>query len=109
MTTVFPQAPITLGEWVYGQLNPVVKIVPPEQIVPFNTTPQALVHQQYQMLEQSETSAIVVGLRLAGYEVKIKGRGVRILSILPDSLAKDVLQVGDIILGLNGKPVRTPL
>jgi PDZ domain-containing protein len=107
MTTIFPQTPITLGEWVYGQFSPVVKIVPPEQIVPFNTTPQALVHQQYQMLEQSETSAIVVGLRLAGYEVKINGRGVRILSILPDSLAKDVLQVGDIILGLNGKPVRT--
>jgi PDZ domain-containing protein len=107
MTTVFPQTPITLGEWVYGQFSPVVKIVPPEQIVPFNTTPQALVHQQYQMLEQSETSAIVVGLRLAGYEVKIKGQGARIVSILPDSLAKDVLQIGDIILGLNGSPVTT--
>jgi PDZ domain-containing protein len=107
LTTVIPQTPITAGEWVYGQLSPVVEIVPPEQIVPPGTTAQALAHQEYQMLDESEATAIVEGLRLAGYDAKIEGRGARVVSILPDSLAKGVLQPGDVIIGLNGRPIRT--
>jgi PDZ domain-containing protein len=107
LTTVIPQTPITAGEWVYGQLSPVVNIVPPEQIVPPGTTAQALAHQEYQMLDESETTAIVEGLRLAGYDATIEGKGTRVVSILPDSPAKGVLQPGDVIIGLNGQPITT--
>jgi PDZ domain-containing protein len=107
LTTVIPQTPITAGEWVVGQLSPMVKIVPPEQIVPPGTTAQALAHQEYQMLDESETTATVEGLRLAGYNATIEGKGARVVSIVPDSPAKGVLQPGDIIIGLNGQPIRT--
>ncbi len=107
LTTVIPQTPITAGEWVVGQLSPAVKIVPPEQIVPPGTTAQALAQQEYQMLDESETTAIVEGLRLAGYDATIEGKGARVVSILPDSPAKGVLQAGDVIVGLNGQPIRT--
>jgi PDZ domain-containing protein len=107
LTTVIPQAPITTGEWVFGQLSPVVRIVPAEQIVPEGTTPQELARQGFQMLDQSETAAIVVGLRLAGFPVKAEGKGVLVASILADSPSNGVLQPGDVITGLNGEAITT--
>jgi PDZ domain-containing secreted protein len=81
LTSVIPQAPITAGEWLIGHLSPVVKIVPPASVVPDNTTPQELAKQGFQMLDQSETTAIVVGLRLAGYQTEMVGKGVEISTI----------------------------
>ena len=107
LTTVIPQTPITIGEWVYGQLSPVVKIVPPEQIVPPDTTAQAVVRQNYQMLTESETVALAVGLRLAGYNVKMVGQGARVVSILPNSPSRGMLQPGDVIISLENKSIST--
>jgi PDZ domain-containing protein len=105
LTTVFSQTPISAGQWLFGQLSPVVKLVPPEQIVPPDTTAQELARQQYQMLDNSQMTAIAVGLQLAGYDVGIKGQGARILSVLPDSPAKSMLQPGDVIIGFDGEAI----
>lgn len=107
LTTVFPQAPITAGQWVYGQLSPVVKIVPPERIVPPDKTPQELAEEGNRMLDESRTLATVVALRMAGYDVQVAGEAAEVVSILPDSPAHDVLQPGDHIIALNDAPVRT--
>ncbi|MFQ5856967.1 MAG: site-2 protease family protein [Anaerolineae bacterium] len=106
LTTVFPQAPITAGQWAYGQLSPVVKIVPPERIVPRDTTPQELAEQGNRMLEESETIATAVALRLAGYDVEVVGEAAEVVSILPESPANEALQPGDRIIGLNGESIR---
>jgi PDZ domain-containing protein len=106
LTSVISQAPITAGEWLIGHLSPVVKIVPPASVVPDNTTPQELAKQGFQMLDQSETTAIVVGLRLAGYQTEMVGKGVEVVTIQPDSPAQGRLQPGDVITDLNGKPIR---
>jgi PDZ domain-containing protein len=107
LTSVLSQAPIIGGEWLVGQLSPVVKIVPPENIIPKNSTPQEIARQGYDQLDQSETAAIVVGLRLAGFKAYIVGKGAVVMSILPDSPASAMLHPGDVIVGLNGKPIRT--
>lgn len=108
LTSVITQAPITAGEWFIGLLSPAVKIVPPETIVPQNTTPREVARQGYQMLDESENTAIVVGLQQANYDAVMIGKGVRVLSIEPDSLARGLLQPGDTIMTLNGKPIQTP-
>jgi len=107
LTTVISQAPITAGEWFLGQVTPVVQIVPPEQVVPKNTTPQQQATQDFQMLDNSETTAIAVGLRLAGYSTAAVGRGAQVVSILPESHANRLLQPEDVITALNGHPVQT--
>jgi PDZ domain-containing protein len=106
LTSVISQAPITAGEWLIGHLRPIVKVVPPASVVPDSTTPQELAKQGFQMLDQSETTAIVVGLRLAGYQTEMVGKGVEVVTIQPDSPAQGRLQSGDVITGLNGKPIR---
>ncbi|HTX78279.1 MAG TPA: S16 family serine protease [Longilinea sp.] len=107
LVTVLSQAPITAGEWVLGQVDPAFEIVPPEQVTPKNTTPQQQAKQDYQMLDTSETTAIAVGLKLAGYPTALVGKGVQVDGILPDSHANGILQVGDIITALDGKTVQT--
>ena len=107
LVTVISQAPITAGEWLAGKVSPVLQIVPPEQVTPKNTTPQQQAKQDYQMLDNSETTAIAVGLRLAGYPSVMLGKGVQVDAILPGSHANGVLKIGDIIVGLNGNPIQT--
>ncbi len=107
LTSVLTQAPITAVEWLAGQITPAIKIVPPEIIVPKNTSVQEVARQGVQMLDQSETTAVVVALRQAGYAVETTGTGVVVVSIEPDSPSNGILQPGDVITGLNGKPVQT--
>jgi PDZ domain-containing protein len=107
LVTVISQAPITAGEWLAGKVSPAFQIVPPEQVTPKNSSPQQQAKQDYQMLDSSETTAIAVGLRLAGYNSALVGKGVQVDAIVPGSHAIGVLQVGDVIVGLNGNPIQT--
>ena len=107
LTSVLVQAPITAGEWLLAQVSPAVKIVPVETVVPENTTPQDVARQGFQMLDESTTTAEVVGLRLAGYKADLVGKGVEVVGFQPDSLAQGPLESGDVITGLNGQTTRT--
>jgi Lon-like protease len=107
LTTVISQTPILAGEWAVAKFDPAMVILPPEQVVPKNTTPQEQAKQDYQMLDDSEATAITVGLRMAGYQTQMIGKGARVVSILPGSHANGILNIGDVITGLNGTPIQT--
>jgi PDZ domain-containing protein len=107
LTTVVSQAPITAGEWLVAQFDPAFQVVLPETVVPANTSLQKQAQQNYQMLNDSETTAIAVGLRLAGYSSVAVGRGAQVVSTLPGSHAAGLLQPGDIITGVNGISIQT--
>lgn len=107
LTTVVTQTPILLAQLIYGSLSPVITVVPPEQILPPDTSPQQFMQQSYRMLEDSETAAQIVALRRAGYDVQIVGQGIEVLNILPDSHANGRLQPGDVIVALDDERVRT--
>jgi Lon-like protease len=106
MVSVIPQAPILAGEWFYAQLDHSVLIQPQEEIVPKNSTAQKESQQSYQMLLDSDTTAIIVGLHLAGYPVDVND-GLTVISILPESPSNGILAPGDVIHGANGQTVVT--
>ena len=107
LVTVLSQAPITAGAWLLGQVDPAIQIVPPQFVTPRNTSPQQQAAEGYQMLDNSEKTAMAVGLRLAGYPQDTVGKGARVLSILPGSRASGLLQDGDVIDGMNGIAVHS--
>jgi PDZ domain-containing protein len=107
LTSVLEQAPITAGEWLAARLNPAVRIVSPQDITPSNITPQEQARQGFEMLDQSVSTAIGVGMQLAGYPATISGTGAQIVSILPESPANGPLAPGDVVTALNGHPIRT--
>jgi Lon-like protease len=71
ISSVILQSPILSAEWVYGHLDSSIKLMPQERIVPVTTTVQAVAKADYQMLLDSETTAAVVGLRMAGYPTDV--------------------------------------
>jgi PDZ domain-containing protein len=107
LTTVISHAPILAGEWMLAKIDPALKIVAPELVVPKNTSVQEQARQGYQMLDDSEATAITVGLRLAGYPSEMIGKGAKVESILSESHANGILQIGDVITALNGEPIQT--
>jgi len=107
LTSVVTQTSITAGEWLLAQVDPALKIVPPESLIPANETPQQQSQQDFQMLDQSESTAAVVGLRLAGYPAQEVSKGVLIVAVDPASPAITLLKSGDIITALNGVAIKT--
>jgi PDZ domain-containing protein len=107
LTSVIQQSPIPAGIWLYGKISPVLNILPPEKSNPNQPSPQETARQGFQMLDQSETIAAVVGLRLAGFNATEVGKGAGVVSVVHDSPSAGILTPGDIIQGLNGTPVHT--
>jgi len=105
LVTVIPQAPILAAEWVYAHFDHSIRITPPAQIIPKDKTPQNVSLEDYRMLLDSETTAIIVGLQLAGYPVEVNNDGVSILSVVPASPAAAVLEPDDIIIAVQGNTV----
>lgn len=107
LTTVVGQTPIFVAQWLVGQVDPAIMIVPPEQVVPPDTTPQELMAENVRMLDESEVVATVVALNLAGYDATLTGSGAYVTEVLPESLARGILLPGDMIVTLGGVAVRT--
>jgi PDZ domain-containing protein len=108
LVTVIPQAPILTAEWLYAHIDHAIQLQPQSRIVGEDDTAQNVSRQNYNMLRDSETTAVFVGLKLAGLPVEINTDGVAILSILPTSPSAGILQPDDIITELSGNPIVSP-
>ena len=108
LTTVIPQAPIVVGEWLYAKHDSAIQITAAKNIVSSDTTPQQVARQGLDDLQQSEQTAIVVGLNLAGYPASLQPVGAIIQTVDPQSKAAGILQPGDEITSVNGGAVHAP-
>jgi PDZ domain-containing protein len=106
LTSVVSQSPIPVGLWLLGQLTPTVRILPPEPRQANRPSLQETARQGFQMLDTSETTALIVGIQLAGYSASLQGKGVQVNGILPESHTVDLLQIGDVITACDGSPIQ---
>jgi PDZ domain-containing protein len=106
LTSVVQQSPIPAGVWYAARLIPSFKILPPEKKLPNQPSPQENARQGFRMLDQSEITAVAVGLKKAGFSATIINRGVAVGSILPGSPSEGLLQIGDIIQAFEGNLIQ---
>ncbi|WP_027340545.1 YlbL family protein [Halonatronum saccharophilum] len=59
-----------------------------------------------EMMEESQMTAKAVALTKAGYDPQITGEGVRVVDVLKEGTSYGKLKEGDIIVGIDGKPVK---
>jgi PDZ domain-containing protein len=59
-------------------------------------------------MDRSERIAAAVALREAGYPVRAVPRGILVEGVAPDAPAARVLDAQDVIVAVDGQPVRTP-
>jgi len=107
LTSVINQTPIFLGQRFFANWDPSVRIIPPEQVVPPDTTPQQMMEVNFEALEESQLNATLVAFHLAGFEASVTGDGAGVRAVLPESPAIGSLQAGDIITSLDGQTIST--
>jgi PDZ domain-containing protein len=97
----------TWGAVAHAKVAGQAEIVPAVDIRPPGTTQQQVNEQNQRLIDESKPVAAVVGLRAAGYPVEITGQGAEVESIIDGMPAQGVLQVGDIIVAVDGQPIQT--
>jgi PDZ domain-containing protein len=101
------QASASLPGALAATARPGVRVVPYESIIPRGTTVEESNRASRRLMSESQTAAAVVGLRAAGFPVRVGGEGVRIVGLIPDRPAAAVLRVGDVVLEQDGRSVGT--
>jgi PDZ domain-containing protein len=82
--------------------------VPENNVAPDGTSDAERNRQNAEDMRRSEEIAAVVALRTLGYDVTATPTGVLVTTVYSDVPAAKVLDPNDVIVGVNGVPVRTP-
>mgnify|MGYP003694542493 CR=1 FL=1 len=83
-------------------------IVPKDAIVPPGSSYQERRRQNLRQMDRSQKIAAAVALRELGYKVVAKPEGALIVAVAPGSPADGKIEATDVIVGVDGKPVKTP-
>jgi PDZ domain-containing protein len=83
------------------------EIVPAADIRPPGTTQEQVNQTNKRLIDESKPVAAVVGLRAAGFPVEISGQGAQVESVIKGMPADGVLQVGDVIVAVDGQTIET--
>jgi PDZ domain-containing protein len=83
-------------------------LVPERAIVPAGSSYQERRRQNLRQMSRSQKIAAAVALRELGYKVTAKPEGALIVAVAPDSPADGKIEPTEVIVGVDGKPVKTP-
>ena len=83
-------------------------VLPESALLPPGTTDEERDRQNAADMERSEQIASVVALRTLGYDVVATPRGALVIGVASDVPAAAKLDPGDVIVAVDGVPVRTP-
>ena len=91
--------------WVLARLDDDDELLDDEEIIPEGVDDAQYLESQRQLFRETGQVAAAVGLRRAGLEIKVTGKGARIERVEPGGPADGSLRVGDVVQGFDGKPV----
>jgi PDZ domain-containing protein len=97
----------SLLERIFPRLHEGASLVPAEQVNPIGVSESQRLQQSRNEMSQSQKVAAAVALRYLGYKVDVKTNGVEVTAVYPDAPADGKLEVGDVIVSVDGKPVDT--
>jgi Lon-like protease len=83
-------------------------VVPEHALLPPGTSESERDRQTVAEMQRSEEVASAVALRELGYEVVVVPKGVLVVGVFGDAPAFGKLKSGDVIITVDGRPVRTP-
>jgi len=83
-------------------------VVPKQALLPPGTSEEERDRQTAAEMERSELVASAVALRELGYDVRATPRGALVVDVASDVPAAATIEPGDVIVAVDGTPVRTP-
>jgi PDZ domain-containing protein len=100
-----PTNPVNAWEWIGALADKTNAVVPEDELFPKGVTSKEVDHESAAEMADSQQEAIAVALRALGKTVP---EVVAVAGFTDQSLAKGVLQPGDIVDSIDGKAVATP-
>jgi PDZ domain-containing protein len=103
----------SLLEWLLPRVHlPEIEdgaqLIPAQEVNPAGVSDKQQLQQSLQEMSQSQLVAAAVALRYLGHKVDAKPDGAQVTLVFPNSPADGKLEIGDVIVGAQGKDVRTP-
>jgi PDZ domain-containing protein len=83
-------------------------LVPEHAIVPPGTNFRDRRRQNLRQMDRSQEIAAAVALRELGYDVEADPAGALVVAVASDAPAAGKVEATEVIVGVDGKPVRTP-
>lgn len=106
LTTVRVDTEVTFVEWLFAQVSPARAIVTKDQVIPEGQTIEDLRKEQQTQMEESKQHALEVVYTALGLG-RPTGNGARVVGTIAGFPAAGVLRKGDVIVAVDGRPVRT--
>jgi PDZ domain-containing protein len=102
------QRKATLLETLFPGLREGSTLVPGSSVNPHGVSQEVRRRADLRQMARSQEIAAAVALRKLGYRVKVREQGALVASLVGGLPAEGKLAPGDIIVGADGKPVRSP-
>jgi len=83
-------------------------VVPKQALLPPGTSEEERDRQTAAEMDRSELVASAVALRELGYDVRATPRGAVVVDVASDVPAAATIEPGDVVVAVDGTPVRTP-
>ena len=104
-TTVSIKREVTLWEWIRAKQDKTKQLISPSVIDGNRTVSETRKVTQFQM-DQSQSTAVLVALNFLGYEIVPEVDGAFVIRLVEGSPAQKPLQLGDLIVDVNGENVQ---
>ena len=104
-TTVSIKREVTLWEWIRAKQDNTKQLISPSVIDGNRTVSETRKVTQFQM-DQSQSTAALVALNFLGYEIVPEIDGAFVIRLVEGSPAEKSLQLGDLIVDVNGEKVQ---
>ncbi|HLR01906.1 MAG TPA: SepM family pheromone-processing serine protease [Virgibacillus sp.] len=92
-------------QFVWAKLHKHQEIVPLSDVRPEGVTEEDYLHAQLQMMENSQEKSTVVAYEAADADISITFDGVYVVNVIEDMPADGILEMGDLITGIDGEDV----
>jgi Lon-like protease len=96
-----------LLERIFPGIRSGASLVPAKAVNPVGVSESERIKQSQEEMTQSQKVAAAVALRYLGYKVRVKTNGVEVTAVFPGTPADGKLEVGDVVVTVNGKSVKT--
>lgn len=98
----------TLFERLFPEIRTGATLVPAAALRPKGVSEQAQHQIDEREMVRSQDVAAALALQAAGFKVEIRRDGARIAQVIPGTPAARALQATEVIVAVDGRPVRTP-
>jgi len=102
-TTVAIDDQVSVLEWLDAERDPHQQLVPHDAIFSTLTTDENR-QRNLQMMQVSKETAVLVAFQHLGVDV-IDESGINFAEVLPDGPSAGILQVGEVIVSIDGAPI----